>query len=305
LSAEQEKQSTWYARIPRDVMSSQGLSLLAKLVYVVLEARAGKKRECWPSLKRIAVDVGRKRTSVHKALKELERSHLIEIVSRPGRSSLFRLNTEDLAQQPVQDSERVGIQDSERDPDGKPNGGGSGNRTQKPLKETHNTKPSIDGGDEGEKSTDISSADRWMKLAVGKLVALDYKSGSPTELVDEYGAESVLHAIEEAEQTANVKNPCGLVVSKLKSGHQAPEGWQPGRGDIYELDARLAKSKQDRRKYDSCEECGTRLVHGKPKQFPGLNGKTMNIRSMICPKCKPEDTSAEEDQHETSVQQTG
>lgn len=65
-------------------------------VYMYLSNRAGKKKECFPSVKTIAEDLRMSRSTVFRAFNDLENSGLIEREERyrtsGGRSStLYRI----------------------------------------------------------------------------------------------------------------------------------------------------------------------------------------------------------------------
>lgn len=73
-----------------------GLPHRAVTVYMYLSDRAGKKKECFPSVQTIAEDLRVSRSTVFRALNKLENSGLIEreerYRTRGGRSStLYRI----------------------------------------------------------------------------------------------------------------------------------------------------------------------------------------------------------------------
>lgn len=73
-----------------------GLPHRAVSVYMYLSNRAGKKKECFPSVKTIAEDLRMSRSTVFRALNDLENAGLIEREERyrisGGRSStLYRV----------------------------------------------------------------------------------------------------------------------------------------------------------------------------------------------------------------------
>ena len=73
-----------------------GLPHRAVTVYMYLSNRAGKKKECFPSVKTIAEDLRFSKSTVFRALNDLENAGLIEREQRyrisGGRSStLYRV----------------------------------------------------------------------------------------------------------------------------------------------------------------------------------------------------------------------
>lgn len=57
----------------------EDLSARAKLVYMYLKDRANKEGQCWPVIRTIGKDIGLSRSTVKRALKELEqRSFLVK-----------------------------------------------------------------------------------------------------------------------------------------------------------------------------------------------------------------------------------
>lgn len=76
-----------------------GLPHRAVAVYMYLSNRAGRKKECYPSVKTIAADLKISKSTVFRALNDLEQAGLIVRIKRwrtsGGRSStLYRLSAE-------------------------------------------------------------------------------------------------------------------------------------------------------------------------------------------------------------------
>ena len=71
-----------------DRLYYEELSNKAKCVYMYLKDRAGLKGSCYPSLNRMAKDIKLSRSSVQRALRELEKKKYIvkEIQYRPNGS---------------------------------------------------------------------------------------------------------------------------------------------------------------------------------------------------------------------------
>ena len=72
----------------RDWAYSQRLKAPSKLVLVAL---AEHGEECWPSMSRLEEMSGYSVRTVIRAVQELERTGLISVEHRPGRSPVFRL----------------------------------------------------------------------------------------------------------------------------------------------------------------------------------------------------------------------
>ena len=60
----------------------EDLSPRSKLVYMYLKDRANKDGQCWPAIQTIGRDLGLSRSTVKRALKDLERT---ELLTRQGR----------------------------------------------------------------------------------------------------------------------------------------------------------------------------------------------------------------------------
>ena len=73
----------------------EDLSARAKLVYMYLKDRANKEGQCWPAIQTIGKDLGLSRSTVKRALKELERAALL---TRQGRKRENRGDTSNLYQ---------------------------------------------------------------------------------------------------------------------------------------------------------------------------------------------------------------
>ena len=56
-----------------------GMLQRAKIVYFYLHDRMDRSRICWPGIKRIAADLSMSRSTVKRALKDLEKAGYIEI----------------------------------------------------------------------------------------------------------------------------------------------------------------------------------------------------------------------------------
>jgi len=61
------------------IYSDQQLPVRARLVYYYLHDRMDKDRICWPGIKRIGSDLGISRSTVKRALKDLDKAGYIRI----------------------------------------------------------------------------------------------------------------------------------------------------------------------------------------------------------------------------------
>ena len=71
------------------------LSARAKLVYMYLKDRANKEGQCWPAIQTVGRDLGLSRSTVKRALKDLERAALL---TRQGRKRENEGDTSNLYQ---------------------------------------------------------------------------------------------------------------------------------------------------------------------------------------------------------------
>ena len=67
----------------------------AKLVYMYLKDRANKEGQCWPSIQTIGRDLGLSRSTVKRAIRELEQAALL---TRRGRKRENEGDTSNLYQ---------------------------------------------------------------------------------------------------------------------------------------------------------------------------------------------------------------
>ncbi len=73
----------------------EDLSPRSKLVYMYLKDRANKEGQCWPSIQTIGRDLGLSRSTVKRALKDLEQA---AILTRQGRKRENKGDTSNLYQ---------------------------------------------------------------------------------------------------------------------------------------------------------------------------------------------------------------
>jgi DNA-binding MarR family transcriptional regulator len=76
-----------------DLLGRRDIGSTAKNLFGVLVHRIGENCECWPSVRQLAEDLGRSTNSVERAIRELERAELIQVI-RPterGGHSTYRL----------------------------------------------------------------------------------------------------------------------------------------------------------------------------------------------------------------------
>lgn len=73
----------------------EDLSPRSKLVYMYLKDRANKEGQCWPSIQTIGRDLGLSRSTVKRAIRELEQAALL---TRRGRKRENEGDTSNLYQ---------------------------------------------------------------------------------------------------------------------------------------------------------------------------------------------------------------
>ncbi len=64
------------------VYADDSLPHRAKAVYMYLKDRMDTERKCWPGIRRIAADLRLSRSTVKRALRELEKSGYIQKIRR-------------------------------------------------------------------------------------------------------------------------------------------------------------------------------------------------------------------------------
>ena len=64
------------------IYSDNSLPHRAKAVYMYLQDRMDTERKCWPGIRRIAEDLRLSRTTVKRALRELEQSGYLRRIQR-------------------------------------------------------------------------------------------------------------------------------------------------------------------------------------------------------------------------------
>ena len=64
----------------------EDLSARSKLVYMYLKDRAYKEGQCWPSIQTIGKDLSLSRSTVKRAIKELEQGHFLVKQSRKRKN---------------------------------------------------------------------------------------------------------------------------------------------------------------------------------------------------------------------------
>ena len=68
-----------------DTIYASGLPARAIMVYQYLSDRAGKEKQCYPSIRRIAADLSISESTVKRALKDLESAGYISRTNRNRR----------------------------------------------------------------------------------------------------------------------------------------------------------------------------------------------------------------------------
>ena len=66
----------------REIYADDALGHRAKAVYLYLRDRSDAEGKCWPGIKTIAADLGLSRSTVKRALSDLERNGYLERTSR-------------------------------------------------------------------------------------------------------------------------------------------------------------------------------------------------------------------------------
>jgi len=81
-----------FAKLPHAVMARRDLTMTAKVVYAAVADRIGAHGKAWPSLRRIASDVGGDVKTIIRAIAALRAAGLLIIESGgPGKSNAYRL----------------------------------------------------------------------------------------------------------------------------------------------------------------------------------------------------------------------
>jgi len=81
-----------FVKVPHSILNRRDLGFAAKLAYGVIAGRMGSNGESWPGVRRLAADIGAddKRTAMN-AVRQLQAAGLIDVETRRGRSSVYRL----------------------------------------------------------------------------------------------------------------------------------------------------------------------------------------------------------------------
>lgn len=85
------KKNKTYGLISQEVMNSDELSQKAKLLYSMLVSFAGNKDKTFPSQKLLAERLSMSKSTVNRAIKELEKSEVIKIVKQQNANG-FKTN---------------------------------------------------------------------------------------------------------------------------------------------------------------------------------------------------------------------
>lgn len=86
------KKNKTYGLISQEVMNSDELSQKAKLLYSMLVSFAGNKDKAFPSQKLLAERLSMSKSTVNRAIKELEDNEIIKIVKQQNANG-FKTNT--------------------------------------------------------------------------------------------------------------------------------------------------------------------------------------------------------------------
>ena len=85
------RQEDFFARVPKTIVYHPELTGNDVRVYATLSERAGSKRATWPSVRRIAEDIGMSPTTVQKSLDKLEELGVVEVERTDGRVNRYYL----------------------------------------------------------------------------------------------------------------------------------------------------------------------------------------------------------------------
>jgi hypothetical protein len=81
-----------FAQVPVVILQDRRLNDTAKLVYAMMLYYAWHKNFCFPGQERLGQDIGRHRTNINKAVKELEKYNLLDIKRRgQGKTNIYTL----------------------------------------------------------------------------------------------------------------------------------------------------------------------------------------------------------------------
>lgn len=82
-----------FTQVPNFLLNSKDLSFSAKVVYAKLLSYAWNNNRVFPGQERMASEIGSKRSTVNKAIKELEAKEWIEISRRGlGQTNIYTLH---------------------------------------------------------------------------------------------------------------------------------------------------------------------------------------------------------------------
>lgn len=87
------EQATPHARTPNAIIRDPSIGVNAKALYTLLASYAGPSDCCYPSVVRLAEELGVSVSWVRRALRELETRGLITTTLRQGGSSFYRLHS--------------------------------------------------------------------------------------------------------------------------------------------------------------------------------------------------------------------
>ena len=81
-----------FTQVPNILIRSMTLSSLSKIVYAQLLSYAWNNDHCYPGQERMAEDTGSSRTTIYRAIKELEEAGWLEIQRRgQGKTNVYVL----------------------------------------------------------------------------------------------------------------------------------------------------------------------------------------------------------------------
>lgn len=90
-----------FAKVPFEIITDTRVSDGATRLYSYLAFRQGSKETCWPSVAKMAHDLGKHRKTIHVYLNELEQNGYIKRIARKQRSSVYSTCNVDVTSEPT------------------------------------------------------------------------------------------------------------------------------------------------------------------------------------------------------------
>jgi DNA-binding transcriptional MocR family regulator len=80
---------SWQAA--RSVLDLDGMKPTSKFVLMAIALRAGTDGRAWPSIARLCADTGYNQSTTRRAIKQLSRAGLVEVIHSPGKGLVLTL----------------------------------------------------------------------------------------------------------------------------------------------------------------------------------------------------------------------